>query len=160
MRKKLVIGTSLFLLACGGKSNAPKTEETPALATKAAEPPAKAAEPSTTVAPTQAESARKAVAQKQGESYWGVYLAQGTDGGSPEMKAAKENLTALGLEFGNTFGEGALSCDEGAADALKLPAETIAMAAYFATEDDAKAFAASLSSTPIGIAKIKAMCRD
>ena len=69
-------------------------------------------------------------------------------------------LSRRGLAFGKTFGHGSLGCDVGAAAALKEKDDTNALGVYFATEADAKAFAATLTPPPLGIVKIKAMCGD
>jgi hypothetical protein len=123
---------------------------TPALASARAKPSAGLAD----------AAAAKAVAQKQGGTYWAAYLAKGASQDEPAMKAAVDAATARGLVFGVTFGFGSLACDEGAAAALKASGETKAIAAYFASEADAKAFAATVVPAPLGVVKIKAMCRD
>ena len=101
----------------------------------------------------------KAVRQRHGESYWAVYTALGAGKETPEMKASIAALKGRGLELGVTFGVGSLGCDVGAAAALRKPDETLAVGVYFVTEAEARAFAASLTPKPVGVARIKAMCR-
>ena len=105
-------------------------------------------------------TASKAVEQDHGKEYWAVYLAKGANQDEPSMKAAIQALSSRGLVFGKTFGVGSLGCDVGAAAALKEKDDTLAIAAYFKTEADAKAFAATLQPAPLGVVKIKASCRD
>ena len=110
-------------------------------------------------APSADPFAAKAVAQKQGDEVWAVYTAKGTLE-DPAVKASIEALKKRGFEFGKTFGHGSLGCDQGAAKALNEPDTTNAVAVYFANEADAKAFAPTVTPPALGIAKIKAMCRD
>ncbi len=160
-----LVSSLLFLLACSGKTNPPAAADntTPAATTTSAPASTPAPTSTTASAPTTATStaaAPKAVEQKQGEEYWGVYLAAGKDQKAPEMQEATKTLEGLGLKLGITFGVGALNCDVGAAEALKMADDTLAVATYFATEADAKAFAATLTKPALATAKIKAMCRD
>lgn len=105
-------------------------------------------------------TASKAVAQKHGGEYWAVYVAKGVKQDEPAVKALVETLTKRGLELGSTMGFGSLGCDVGAAAALKEKDDTNALAVYFSSETDAKAFSLTLKPPALGVVKIKAMCRD
>ncbi len=114
----------------------------------------------TSDAPAGDATAGKAVEQKHGEEYWAVYTAKGASQDEPAVKASIEDLTKRGLELGKAFGWGSLGCDLGAAAALKEKDDLNALGVYFANEKDANAFAATLKPAALGVAKIKAMCRD
>lgn len=53
-----------------------------------------------------------------------------------------------------------LECDRGAAEALGVPQERAAVALYFASEDEARAFAASADPAPDGVARVETRCID
>jgi hypothetical protein len=155
-----------------GKGAADKPAATASAPAKSAAATPSAGAPATTSATASAsasasedaevhdETAKKAVEQKHGDTVWAVYVVKGATQDEPLVKAAIAGLGKRGLAFGKTLGFGSLGCDVGAADALGLPGETNAVAVYFAKEADAKAFAGTLKPKPLGIAKIKAMCRD
>jgi hypothetical protein len=115
-----------------------------------------AADPDPGEKPTEAARARA----EHGESYWGVYLHAGESTRGLDAEEAGKLLRERGLALGEDFSKGELGCDVGAAEALGLPEETIAIGVYFRDEADARAFAASLPREPVGIARVQTMCRD
>ena len=135
---------------------------------KPADPPSKPADPPATSAPKPVAPAPpvapKAAAPAplksppQGQLTWAVFVYAGPPGA--KVDAAKQLLTDKGLEAGVQFSEGELVCSDGAPEALKLPGESIAVSVHFATEADAKAFAATLAAPPVGIAQVKQGCAD
>lgn len=144
----------LALAGCSKQDNA-----------KPADPPAKPADPpAKTTTPKPVEPAPKAAAPAplkspaQGQSNWAVFAYAGAPG--PKVDAAKKQLADKGLEAGVQFFEGELVCSDGAPEALKLPPDSIAISVHFATEADAKAFAATLATPPVGIAQVKQGCVD
>ena len=75
---------------------------------------------------------------------------------------AIERLLGLGYEW---FAYGvSLGCDQGASAALGLPDDLIAVAIYFATQDDAEVFAAAYEAefgdSIVGIAEVTNYCLD
>ena len=135
-------------------------------ATKPAElPPTPAAALPTALPTAPSRSAAEAatprpVAQRQGGQYWAVYTALGDTQEVPAVKASIAELKRRRFEFGVTFGFGSLGCDLGAARALKASDEANAVGVYFATEAEARAFAATVTPPALGVARIKALCRD
>ena len=66
-----------------------------------------------------------------GEPTWAVVLAGAADPEDPAIVAAEQAATDAGYTVGWT------DCDEGAAEALGMPAGTITLSVYFETEEDA-----------------------
>lgn len=145
-------------------SSAPAASASAASATAAGASTASTATAATTAtraSPQGADAtAGKAVEQKQGSDYWAVYTVRAAKMDDPAVKASIGALTKRGLQLGKTFGFGSLGCDVGAAAALKASDDTNAVGVYFATQADAKAFAATLDTPALAVVKIKAMCRD
>jgi hypothetical protein len=88
-----------------------------------------------------------------GKEYWGVYLAtfDKNDDAYDRALAAYEKAKLV-------VSSGELVCDRGASDAGIHGAWEIVV--YFASEADARAFAAEVSPTPVGIAKVTIGCAD
>jgi hypothetical protein len=91
-----------------------------------------------------------------GASAWAVYPYAGEPG--PKMEEALKTLNSLGITYG--FSAGQISCDQGAAEALKVDPAASAVGVYFASKADAEAFAKLLPKPAAGIAKIKIACAD
>lgn len=151
---------SLTLLACGAEPTPAGSPDAPSAQASVA---STASASATSAGPDAREAdatAAKAVAQRHGGEYWAVYVVMGASQDAPEVKLASEQLSKRGLTFGGTFGFGSLGCDAGSAAALRAPDTENALGVYFASEADAKAFAATLAKPALAVVKIKAMCRD
>jgi hypothetical protein len=92
---------------------------------------------------------------EQGAKYWAVYLAVGEEG-APELEQATDYLAGLGIE---SLG-GELACDRGAADALGLSEDLMAVGVYFTGQAGAQRFAKKLPTPPSGIARVRTYCAD
>jgi hypothetical protein len=96
------------------------------------------------------------VVTEQGGTYWGVYLAIGE---GPDIEDAINYLTEeRGLEPGQEFSIGDLSCDRGAE--LGTDAGPMRVAVYFDSQEDAEAWAETLPASPIAIAEVETFCLD
>ncbi|MBN2798825.1 MAG: hypothetical protein JXX28_06715 [Deltaproteobacteria bacterium] len=102
----------------------------------------------------------RAVRPDSGGQYWAVYVAVSDDGTAPELRQAEAALRALGLELGATMASGQLNCDVGSAAALHRSEDAFAVSVYFATEADARAFAASWGRPAVGVARVSPICLD
>lgn len=92
---------------------------------------------------------------EQGGRYWAVYVVVG-ELGDPALDDASAQLVAQGIESY----PGTLNCDQGAAEALGVSQDTGAVGVYFATREEAEAFAATLDPPPAGIARVETYCAD
>lgn len=149
----LVAGVTFGLLSGNGEVASPGSSTTTAA-------------PTTTTAPTTTSSTAAALPEfppeltdlVQGADTWAVVLAASPTGEGPEMEAAKTAALDAGYHPGIT------DCDEGAAEALGLPASEyyITISVYFETEDDAnaaqKAFAARGQDGVVAV--VKPYCLD
>ena len=99
----------------------------------------------------------------QGGTSWGVYIVTSDDPDyTSSSVVAIERLLGLGYEW---FAYGvSLGCDQGASDALGLSDDLLAVAIYFATQDDAEvlalAYEAEFSDPVVGIAEVTNYCLD
>ncbi|HEX9694887.1 MAG TPA: hypothetical protein VGB64_01075, partial [Actinomycetota bacterium] len=90
-----------------------------------------------------------------GGTYWAVYLAAG-DPDSDAFVTRVEMLESKGLpSHGNEA-----PCDEGSREALGLKESDHVIGVYFATEVDARAWAATLDFEPDGIVQVRTRCLD
>ena len=137
-RTLMAVSAAVVLAACGEDENgAPPPDEAPA------ETEATATDP---------------VPPEHGETYFGVYLATGQ---GPDLEDAINYLTEeRGLEPGQEFTIGDVSCDRGAQEALGPDAGPMRVAVYFESEDEAEAWAETLPAAPITIAEVQTMCLD
>jgi len=116
-------------------------------------------EPAPTTPPTAtAPAAATPLTPAQGQENWAVIAYAGSAGA--ELDAVKQALTAQGLEFGVTFFEGELACNNDAATALARSPQDLALSVHFASEAEATTFAATLATPAVGIAKVTQMCAD
>lgn len=146
-RAVALLALTVVLAAC---SSDPEPTATPsssptASPSPAASPAAPGAEPEPAIT-------------EQGGTYWGVYLAIGSES---DLEDAIQYLTEeRGLEAGIDFSIGDISCDEGAAEALGADEGAQRVAVYFASSGDATAWAATLPGQPVGIVEVKTFCLD
>ena len=138
----MAIGTAVVLTACGGDENGAPADDGAS--------PAPAA--------TEDRGAPVPVPPEHGGTYFGVYLAvgQGTDIEDAINYLSEER----GLEPGQEFTIGDISCDRGAQEALGADAGPMRVAVYFDTQEDAEAWAETLPAPPITIAEVQTMCLD
>ncbi len=92
---------------------------------------------------------------------WGVYLAIARSTTDAALAKATQRAAAVGYQA--VVGD--IACDDGATSALGLSQYDYwsGAALYFATEQDARAFAASWTATvakPEGVAKVNLGCLD
>ncbi len=114
------------------------------------------APPSTTSpAGDPAEGIVKSKDLKQGHTYWGVYLATGKPG-STKIIQAQGALAAYGIQAY----PGSLTCDVGAAKQLGVDEGADAIAVYFKDEEQANAFAETMTPRPKGVVKVRVFCAD
>ncbi len=154
MRRLLIIALcAATLVSCGSKpeGGSPAT----GAGSPAASPAATVASPASPATSTAAYTPIGGAHVEQGGRYWAVYLAVG-DYDSPDVLDASSRLARLGIE---SF-PGDLSCDGGAAEALGAPEGAAAVGVYFETEEEARAFAATLDPPPVGIAQVTTYCAD
>ncbi|HEX5948840.1 MAG TPA: hypothetical protein VFZ45_04670 [Actinomycetota bacterium] len=139
----LLLGAVLLLGACTSEEPAAQRPVSPEPS-----PPASSPTPRQPGAPSP-------VVPEHGEKYWAVYLAVG-DG--PELEDAIAYLTGeQGIEFP---GPTDVNCDQGAAEALGPDAGPLSVAAYFDSEEDARAWAETLPGPPVAIAEVRTFCLD
>lgn len=98
---------------------------------------------------------------QQGDAVWGVYLAVANSSSDPGIDAAVRGAASVGYQA--VIGD--IACDAGAQQALGLAQYDYWSGAtlYFATEGDARAFAAAYTTqvaAPKGVAKVKVGCLD
>ena len=96
-------------------------------------------------------------APSQGETAYGVYFVAVEGGNAPDAERVIAELRSRGVE-GASAGE--LSCDQGAAEALSLPPETIVVSVDFRTREEATRFVAGWGGPVLGVAELVAYCRD
>ena len=183
-RPLLLVGVvvALAIVGCsdGDSSSTDAATTTIAAATTTAPTTTTTAPPTTTTAPTTTVTVTTSttttapptttipefpdeVQGVHGGSSWGVYVVTSDDpdyAGSSVV--ATERLLGLGYEW---FAYGvSLGCDPGSSDALGLSDDLIAIAIYFATQDDAEVFAAAYEAdfgdAVVGIAEVTNFCLD
>lgn len=92
----------------------------------------------------------------QGEVYFGVYFLITDDPEDPAIDATVKHLKQQG--YIPSYGQ--LGCDDGASEQLHERADSIGVALYFESEEDARLFASLADPPPVGTAKIKIFCAD
>lgn len=92
---------------------------------------------------------------RRGGGTWGVYFAV-SEFGDPEVERVAARLQAQGHEPSTL----SLECDRGAADALGVPEQSAAVALYFGSESEARAFADAVEPAPDGVARVETGCID
>jgi hypothetical protein len=153
--KTLGIAALLVLLAgCRQGDPPPSAQST---RTQSAHLPASEDAPAFPSAPS-AAAPRPLSSPAHGASVWAVYAYVGQPG--PKVREAITMLEQRGLVRGEEVSDGDLACDRGGAEALGVAADSMAVRAYFGSEADAKAFAASLPTRAAGVAKVQAGCAD
>jgi hypothetical protein len=152
--KTLGIAALLVLLAgCRQGDKPPSAQST---RPEGARPPAAAADDAS---PSPSAAAPRPLSSPaHGASVWAVYAYVGQPG--PKLREAIDMLEERGLVRGEEFSDGDLACDRGGPEALEAKPDSMAVRAYFGSETDAKAFAASLPSRAAGVAQVKAGCAD
>jgi hypothetical protein len=108
--------------------------------------------------PTLDELADKATGSTEvqhGGRYWAVYLAAGPPQ-SGDVTAAEAFLESLRIASVS----GPADCDRGATGALDVSKRDVAVAVYFDTERDARAFADQLVPPPVAVVKVRTFCAD
>ena len=141
-RTLMVLGTAVLLAACGDGADEQPAGDGNSPAAVATE---EGGEPTPVVA-------------EHGGTYFGVYLAVGE---GPDIEDAINYLTEeRGLEPGQEFSIGDVSCDPGAEAALGAGAGPMRVAVYFDSQEEAEAWSQTLPAPPIGIAEVQTMCLD
>ena len=167
---------ALAIVGCSDSdSSSTDVTTTTVASTTTSAPTTTTAPPTTTIAPATTSTTTTApptttipefpdeVQGVHGGSSWGVYVVTSDDpdyAGSSVV--ATERLLGLGYEW---FAYGvSLGCDPGSSDALGLSDDLIAIAIYFATQDDAEVFAAAYEAdfgdAVVGIAEVTNFCLD
>ncbi|MEW6058582.1 MAG: hypothetical protein AB1551_00305 [Actinomycetota bacterium] len=90
-----------------------------------------------------------------GGTYFGVYLAVG-EAGDPALTAAVEQANALGYQ---AF-PGDIACDQGAAEALGVADNLMAVAIYFEQVEQANDLIPWLHQPPLGVVRVQTYCAD
>lgn len=177
----LVTGCAGSTRAAGGETAAVSTEPsaaasaTPAAPEDTATPSAPASAPETpsvtpSATPTATASVTPSVAPRwakalgepqQGDPVWGVYLAIGHSATDPVVDTAVRQASRVGYRA--VVGD--IACDGGAMEALGLDQYDYWSGAtlYFATEADARGFAAAYAravTAPKGVAHVTVGCLD
>ncbi len=133
-----------FLVSCAGDAATPQQQPAPTT-----EPPSPG--------PTSVEEFPDPVVTEHSGTYWGVYLAAGE---GPELEDAIQYLTVIHGLRGNEFNAGSdVNCDQGARKVLG-DVGPLVVAVYFASEQDARAWASELPAPPLGIARVRTFCLD
>ncbi len=168
-----------LLTACGGAeptaAGAPATSDRAAVSKTAtpsptSQTPTTNATPSTTPSATPTATATASVAPRwakalgepqQGDAAWGVYLAVGHSATDAPVEQGIRDAAKVGYQA--VVGD--IACDGGAMEALALDQYDYWSGAtlYFATEADARGFAAAYTEAvkaPIGVARITLGCLD
>jgi hypothetical protein len=166
-----------LLTACGGAeptaAGAPATSDRAAVSTTATPSPtsqAPSTTPSTTPSATPTATATASVAPRwakalgepqQGDAAWGVYLAVGHSATDAPVEQGVRDAAKVGYQA--VVGD--IACDGGAMEALALDQYDYWSGAtlYFATEADARGFAAAYTKAvkaPVGVAHITLGCLD
>ena len=131
-------------------------------------PDAPATQPEATTAPPvvspsggnpSAAAASKAVSPDYGQTYWVAYLAVAEQPDAPELREAEAALLALGLELGTQINSGQLACSPGAPEGLGRSPDAMGVGVWFATEADARAFAATQPRS-VGVTQANLGCAD
>ena len=135
----------------------PTTQVTPTTAAPSASPTATASQ-SSSVAPRWAKALGE---PQQGDPVWGVYLAVGHSATDTPVEKAVRSASRVGYQA--VVGD--IACDGGAMEALGLDQYDYWSGAtlYFATEADARGFAAAYTkrvAAPTGVAKVTVGCLD
>jgi hypothetical protein len=166
-----------LLTACSGaqptSDGGPATPDTAAVSTT--EAPTSAPTPTATVTPTATTTptstatvtaaaprwARALGEPQQGDAVWGVYLAVGHSATEAVIEQAVRDAATVGYQA--VVGD--IACDAGAMEALALDQYDYWSGAtlYFATEADARAFAAAYTRaghSPVGVAQVSVGCLD
>src|SRR5687768_16084436 len=138
-RAVMAVTAAVLLAACGGdeKGKPPGAGDSPS---------AIASEEPGAPAPVVAE---------HGGTYFGVYLATGE--GTDIEDAINYLSEERGLEPGQEFAIGDVSCDQGAQEALGEGAGPMRVAVYFASQEDAEAWSQTLPAPPITIAEVQTL---
>lgn len=166
--KRLMRITTLFaavalVAACGGDgstSDATETTSTPETTVTTVTP-----ETTTTVAPTTTTAPVTTTLPDfpkgrtdlvHGEATWAVVLAGAETADDPVIAAAEQAASDAGYTTGWT------DCDEGAAEALGMPAGTITLSVYFETKEDAELAAAAFAARGVDgvVAEVRTFCLD
>ncbi|MDX6197417.1 MAG: hypothetical protein QOJ79_568 [Actinomycetota bacterium] len=145
----LVVITGVLATGCGGSS-----------AETAATPSPTPSPTTATERPTQRPSGSlpPEAATTPGGKYYAVFLAVAGDAKDPALADAQERAKVLGYQGG----VGDINCTPGARAALHL-SDSGAFTAYsifFATSEQAQAFASSYSGRVVGTAYVTAGCLD
>lgn len=137
----------LLLTACGGGGGAaPEAESGADTSTSGAESSSESSAPASGVGE---------VAPTHGAHLFGVYIVV-AEAGSFALEAAAENLRTRGIQ--HSVGE--VGCDQGASEALGVPPDAHGVSVMFTTREAAEAYAASLPTSPTGIAEVTVGCAD
>jgi hypothetical protein len=91
-----------------------------------------------------------------GEPTWAVVLAGAAGAENPLIAAAEQAAADAGYDTGFT------DCDEGAAEALGLPAGSITVSVYFDNEANARAAAVAFGARGVDgvVAEVRTFCLD
>ena len=144
---RVAVATLLVATACSDdEGRAPRTAEAPATSPDAADA---APSPEASTTPLTGRALRR------GGETWGVYF-EVSELGDPDVERTAARLEAQGHEPSTL----SLQCDRGAAEALGVPEQRAAVALYFASEQEARAFAATAQPRPDGVARVETLCID
>ncbi|MBO3102501.1 hypothetical protein [Cellulomonas fengjieae] len=112
--------------------------------------------PSPSTPPTSPPARPQPADVAHGNRVWGTYVAVVDSFDSPAAVAATARVTELG--YAPSGGE--IACDQGAGEALGLPPETLVVATYLASKEDAELFAQLYGPGAVGIAEVTLFCLD
>ncbi|MBO3086095.1 hypothetical protein [Cellulomonas fengjieae] len=112
--------------------------------------------PSPSTPPTTPPARPQPADVAHGNRVWGTYVAVVDSFDSPAAVAATARVTELG--YAPSGGE--IACDQGAGEALGFPPETLVVATYLASKEDAELFAQLYGPGAVGIAEVTLFCLD
>lgn len=152
-RLAVVLTAAALVAACGSSSESTTTTAASGTSTAPTTPTtAPTLEPTTTLPGFPPERAELG----HGDPTWAVVLAGASDPEDPSFVEAELIATEAGYTTGFT------DCDEGAAEALGMPAGTITTSVYFETEADARAAAVAFAARGVDgvVAEVRTFCLD
>ncbi len=148
-RLAIFVTATAVITACGSTTEPPDTTVQPDSTTTEIIVTSEATEPLPAFPDQRTELSH-------GGTTWAVVLAGAETAEDPAMIAAEQAAVDAGYETGWT------DCDEGAAEALGMPAGTITLSVYFETEEDAALAAAAFAARGVDgvVAEVRTFCLD
>ncbi|HEX2051429.1 MAG TPA: hypothetical protein VHJ34_12495 [Actinomycetota bacterium] len=152
---RLLRATALALALVAGACNGGSGGDARPGASRGSSPPGASPAPQSPGAPEIAATPLPGRDLRRGGGTWAVYFAV-SEFGDPEVERVAARLQAQGHEPSTL----SLECDRGAADALGVPEQSAAVALYFGSESEARAFADAVEPAPDGVARVETRCID